>query len=67
MTDNAITPEEILARPRVAPRYLILPDRASVFVDRAARLRQLAPGHALEPYLAFVALIADAQARALAA
>jgi FdhE protein len=66
MTTQFITPEEIAARPRVEPPYLHLPTRDSVFADRAARLRGLAVGHALAPYLEFVALIADAQHAELA-
>ena len=62
-----ITPEEIAARPRVEAAYLLLPARDSVFADRAARLRSLAAGHAMAPYLEFVALIADAQQAELAA
>jgi len=41
--------------------FLRLPDRASLFVDRAARLRQLAPGHPMGDYLELVASIADVQ------
>ncbi len=37
------------------------PVRASVFADRAARLRQLAPGHPLSSYLLLMAALADAQ------
>jgi FdhE protein len=43
-----------------------LPDRASVFARRAARLRTLAHGSALEGYLLFLASVADAQQSALA-
>ena len=43
-----------------------LPDRSSVFARRAARLRTLAPGSALEGYLQFLAAIAEAQQGALA-
>jgi FdhE protein len=66
MTTQFITPEEIASRSRVEPPYLQLPMRDSVFADRAARLRSLAAGHAMAPYLEFVALIADAQHAELA-
>ncbi len=39
--------------------------RAEVFAERAARLRQLANGHALEEYLRFVAVLCEAQDRTL--
>ena len=42
-----------------------LPDRASVFARRAARLRTLAQGSALDGYLQFLAAVADAQQHAL--
>lgn len=42
--------------------FVRLPDPATLFADRAGRLRALAPGHALEGYLRFVAEIAQAQA-----
>lgn len=47
-----------------APR-VVLPLAASVFVGRAARLRQLAPGHAMEGFLLLMAELADAQQRVL--
>jgi FdhE protein len=43
------------------PPYAVLPDPFSLFLDRSKRLRQLAPGHALEPYLNFVALVTETQ------
>lgn len=46
---------------------LRLPVRASVFADRAARLRQLAPGNPAEAYLRLMATLADAQQQALSA
>jgi FdhE protein len=66
MTTQFITPEEIAARSRVEPPYLHLPVRDTVFADRAVRLRSLAAGHAMAPYLEFVALVADAQHAELA-
>ena len=41
-------------------RFLFLP-RRDLFARRAARLRSLSKGHALGDYLAFLALLADAQ------
>lgn len=41
------------------------PVRASVFADRAARLRQLAADHPLSSYLLLMAALADAQHQAL--
>jgi FdhE protein len=45
--------------------FLHMPERRTVFAERAARLRRLAEGHALADYLRFVALVADAQQRVL--
>ena len=42
--------------------FVRLPDPGTLFADRAERLRALAPGHALEGYIRFVAEIAQAQA-----
>lgn len=43
------------------PPDAVLPDPATLFAARAARLRKLTPDHQLAPYLAFIADIADAQ------
>ena len=43
------------------PPFAVLPDPSSLFSSRAKRLDALAPGHALEPYLRFLATIARAQ------
>lgn len=64
-TQKLFTPEEIAARGPSAAPFLRLPDRRAAFADRAARLRALAPGHAMQGYLEFVALVADAQQRML--
>ena len=42
-----------------------LPDLSSIFVRRAARLRELAPGHELEAFLRMVAALVEAQQAAL--
>ena len=47
------------------PRTL-LPQTASLFAERAARLRQLADGNPIADYLQFVAQIIDAQHKAVA-
>lgn len=44
---------------------LVMPERASVFAVRAARLRQLAVGNPVADYLLLMAHLADAQQRAL--
>lgn len=46
-----------------APPFARVPDLDALFRDRAARLREAAQGHALAPYLDFVAGIAEAQDR----
>ena len=51
---------EIAESDRVRP-----PDLSTVFVRRAARLRELAPGHELEAFLRMVAALVDAQQAAL--
>lgn len=43
------------------PPFARLPDLATLFETRAARYRSLAPGHDLEPYLLFLADLADIQ------
>lgn len=43
------------------PPFAIPPDPAVLFKKRAARIKALAPGHVLEPYLKFVAEIIEAQ------
>ncbi len=59
-------PEKIEAlASRSVPR-LRLPDRTRLFADRAERLNSLARGHALEGFLGFLAVVAEAQHRALA-
>jgi FdhE protein len=47
--------------------FVFLPDPAAVFARRAARLRTLSASSELKPYLEFLAAIADAQAKVLAA
>jgi FdhE protein len=66
MQSRLSTPEAIAASAGAAMPFLRLPERGSVFAERAARLRALAPGHAIEGYLQLVATIADAQHALLA-
>ncbi|HET7775964.1 MAG TPA: formate dehydrogenase accessory protein FdhE [Azospira sp.] len=47
--------------PGQSPSPVRLPALDSVFQARAARLRQLAPGHSLGDWLEFVAILSDAQ------
>jgi FdhE protein len=43
------------------PPYAVLPDPSTLFLGRSQRLRALAPGHTLEPYLNFAADVTEAQ------
>lgn len=61
-----LTPEEIAAQAGTKIPYLHLPERSSVFADRAARLAALAPGHPMGGYLSLIAQVAGAQHAALA-
>jgi len=45
------------------PPFVRLPDPATLFARRAARLAKLAHDHALGPYLSFLSGLADAQHR----
>ncbi len=61
LQQKLLTPEEIAAQAGAEIPYLRLPERASAFADRAARLRGHAPGHAMGGYLEFIAMLADEQ------
>jgi FdhE protein len=61
IVQKLLTPEEIAARAGSRIPYLHLGERREIFGQRAARLRSLAPGHAMEGYLGFIARVADAQ------
>lgn len=61
MQQKLLTPEQIAAQTQTAIPDLRLPQRSSVFADRAARLRHLAIDHPMAGYLEFCALLADAQ------
>ncbi len=62
-----LTPEEIAAQAGSKIPYLHLPERGSVFADRAARLTTLAPGNPMRGYLELIAQIAHAQHEMLGA
>jgi FdhE protein len=66
-TVRVMSPEEIAARPGGETPFFQWPQRASVFAERAMRLRQLARGHAMGDFLDFAADIAQAQQARLAA
>ena len=66
-TIKLMSPEEISARAGgAAPPPLRLPAGATLFAERALRLRQLAGGHAMRDFLIFVADLAQAQQQVLA-
>jgi FdhE protein len=56
-----LTAEQIASGSASTIPFLRLPERASVFADRAARLTHLAAGHPMGDYLLFVARIARLQ------
>jgi FdhE protein len=61
MSQRYSTAEEI-ARGASDIVRLIVPERDSVFADRARRLRQLADGHSMAGYLNLIASVIEAQA-----
>lgn len=61
-----LTPEEIATRQMADAARLKFADLASVFKERALRLRQLAAGHPMRDFLIFMADVAQAQQTALA-
>lgn len=60
-TVRVMTPEEIAARAGGETAFLRLPQRATLFAERAMRLRQLARGHAMAGFLDLMADLALAQ------
>lgn len=56
-----MTPEQIALHAGDPVPFLRLPDAATVFAERALRLRQLAAGHPMRDFLLFTAAIAEAQ------
>ncbi|CAN5612154.1 formate dehydrogenase accessory protein FdhE [soil metagenome] len=60
-TTRVLDPEQIAMQAGRQMPFLRLPVRASVFADRALRLRQLAASHPMREYLIFIADLAQAQ------
>ena len=65
MIQRILEPHQIQTRPASDVPVIRLPRRTAVFADRAARLEQLAPGHAMQDYLGFIAKVARVQDRML--
>lgn len=61
MQTRILQPGEIEALDKTSFPRILLPQVASLFADRAARLRQLADGNPIADYLQFAAKIVDAQ------
>jgi FdhE protein len=66
MAQRILEPGQIETLARASIPRIRLPDRASVFAHRAARLRELAAGAAIGDYLRFLAVLVEAQHTALA-
>lgn len=66
-TVRVMSPEEIATQAGGETPFLLFPDRGGAFAERAMRLRQLARGHAMEDFLAFMSDLALAQQAQLAA
>lgn len=60
-TSRLLDPEQIAVQAGRQMPFLRLPQRASVFAERALRLRQLAAAHPMRDYLMFIAELAQAQ------
>ena len=61
-----LSPEEIAVRAGSETAFLRLPAPATLFSERAIRLRQRAAGHPMRDYLLFAAEVAEAQHRTVA-
>ena len=61
MQQRILQPGEIEALDKTSFPRILLPQVASLFAERAARLRQLAQGNPIADYLQFAAKIVDAQ------
>lgn len=66
MQTRILQPGEIEALDKTSFSRILLPQVASLFADRAARLRQLSDGNPIADYLQFAAKIVDAQHAAAA-
>lgn len=64
-TVRILSAEEIASRAGGETPFLQLPQRSTLFAERAMRLRQLASGHAMGDFLSFMADLALAQQSAL--
>jgi FdhE protein len=64
---NDIAPDPSYVGGVAEAPFVRLPNPAVMFANRAARLRELAPGHTMAAYLLFLAGIVDAQAAAVTA
>ena len=60
-TRRLLSPEEIAVQAGQQVPFLRLPERSTVFAERAMRLRQCAASHAMRDYLLFIAEVAEAQ------
>jgi FdhE protein len=65
-TARLLSPEEIAVRAGQQVPFLRVPERATVYAEREARLRRLAAGHPMRDYLEFVAELARVQQALLA-
>ena len=65
MATRILEPDEIEQLSGSEIPFLRLPLRSSLFSDRAARLKQLAPNHPMGDYLALIAAVAETQQWAL--
>lgn len=65
MQTRILQPGEIEALDKTSFPRILLPQVASLFAERAARLRQLADGNPIADYLQFAAKIVDAQQAAV--
>ena len=61
-----LQPGEIESLDRIEFPRVRLPQPATLFTERAARLRQKADGHPIADYLRFLAVLVDLQAQAAA-
>jgi FdhE protein len=64
---RVMSPEEIAARAGGETPYFCWPSRTTFFAERQMRLHQLARGHAMQDFLAFMGDVAAAQQACLAA
>jgi FdhE protein len=61
MTQKLLDPSQIQTLDHTAIPRIRLPDRATVFADRAARMRKLADANPIAGYIRLMATLADAQ------